>query len=146
QQTLAALDEIGATGKLKGVLWHQGEGNSYMSTTEYAEELDALITSYRTDLDEPDLPFMVGQMSQERIESHPVRWQVDRAHAATPARVLRTGFAPSEWGWASYDETHFGRTGALKMGKRFVDAYWQALGNTEASQLLPPVNVNTHRV
>lgn len=145
-QTLEALDAIGSSGVLKGVLWHQGEGNSYSPTPDYAADLDALISGYRTDLGDADLPFMVGQMSQERLATHETRWQVDRAHLETPARVQRTGFAPSSWGWVSYDQTHYGRTGTLELGARYVDAYWQALANVEGSQILPPHRVTARRV
>lgn len=144
--TLEALDAIGPTGRLKGILWHQGEGNGGMTTEEYVSDLDNLIAHYRDDLDDPDLPFVVGQLAQERMESLPGRRNVDRAHYETPARVVRTGFAPSEWGWASYDETHFGRTGVIGLGRNFVEAYWQAVANADGSQLLPPHSVTTKRV
>lgn len=146
QQAQEALAAIGDAGQLKGILWHQGEGNTGMTTTEYAADLDNLIDHYRTDLNDPDLPFVVGQLTQERLYTTAARRLIDRAHYETPARVERTGFAPSEWGWASYDETHFGRTGALKLGKNMVDAYWQALANTPDAQLLPPHTVTTKRV
>lgn len=148
QQTLEAMDSIGGTGVLRGILWHQGEGNTAMTTEEYAAELDNLITHYRDDLGIPDLPFVVGQMSQERMVMQTSRRTIDRAHYETPARVPRTGFAPSEWGWTarSDDETHFGRTGTIGMGKNMVTAYYQALGNTDESRILPPHNVTTKRV
>lgn len=147
QQTREALDAIGDTGILKGVLWHQGEGNAgSMTTEEYATDLDNVITQYRHDFGNPDLPFMVGQMSQERMFTRPERQRTNRAHYETPARVLRTGFAPSDWGWASYDETHFGRNGVIELGKRYVAAYWQALANVENAQLLPPLHVTARRV
>ena len=134
QQTLDAIDAAKAQGYhviLKGVLWHQGEGNGGMATEAYAARLDTLISDYRTDLDHPTLPFMVGQQSPEGFIANPSKLTVDAAHQDTPYRTPFTGFAPSTWdGHNEGDTTHFSTVGTSHLGDTYMTAYTQALGNT----------------
>jgi sialate O-acetylesterase len=47
----------------RGVIWYQGEGNSQKwLASGYAETLTALITSWRSGFEQPDLPFLVVQL------------------------------------------------------------------------------------
>ena len=98
KQTLEGIAAARAAGyvvELKGVLWHQGENNSWMSIAAYSAKLDALIAFFRTKLAAPTLPFVIGRMAPEGIALTPGRTNVDKIHQETPARVPFTGFAPS---------------------------------------------------
>lgn len=132
QQTLDAIDAAKAQGYhviLKGVLWHQGEGNG--GSTTYAEKFDPLVADYRTDLDHPTLPVLVGQMCPEGMEVNPSKYTVDAAHQDTPYRVPFTGFAPATWdGHNDGDTTHFSTVGTKHLGDTYATAYVQAVGNT----------------
>ena len=47
----------------RGVIWYQGEGNSQKwLASGYAETLTALITSWRSGFEQPDLPFLIVQL------------------------------------------------------------------------------------
>jgi sialate O-acetylesterase len=47
----------------RGVIWYQGEGNSQKwLASGYAQTLTALITSWRSGFEQPDLPFLVVQL------------------------------------------------------------------------------------
>ena len=133
QQTLDAIDAAKAQGYhviLKGVLWHQGEGNGGITT--YAERFDPLVADYRTDLDHPTLPVLVGQMCPEGMEATPSKYNVDATHQDTPYRVPFTGFAPATWGGHNEgDTTHFSTVGTAHLGDTYVTAYTQAVGNTQ---------------
>lgn len=133
-QTLDAVTAAEAAGYhviVKGVLWHQGEGNGGLATATYAGLLDTLIADYRTDLDHPTLPVMVGQMSPEGMEDQPAKYTVDAAHQDTPYRTPFTGFAPSTRdGHNVGDTTHFSTVGTSHLGDTYATAYIQALGNT----------------
>jgi len=127
---LAAVAASGAAGALKGILWHQGEDNSTMSTATYATNLDALIAYFRTQFGNLTLPFMVGQMTPEGIAATTGRINVDTAHQQTPARVRYTGFAPSRSGGTNPgDTTHMSQDGVDYLGRNYVDAYEQAKRN-----------------
>lgn len=55
--------------RLRGILWLQGEANANaQERPQYAEQLRAMIASFRTDLAMPDLPFVactIGEMQPE---------------------------------------------------------------------------------
>lgn len=131
-QTLEAIDAARAAGYLvivKGVLWHQGEGNG--GSTIYSERLDALIADYRTDLGAPNLPFMVGQMVPEGMDVTPSKYVVDEQHQDTPFRTPFTGFAPAARdAHNDGDTSHFSTVGNWHLGDTYMTAYTQALGNT----------------
>lgn len=135
-QTLAGISAAKARGygvQLKGVLWHQGESNSAMSTSSYSARLDQLIAYFRSRLEAPKLPFVVGRMSREGIAAVPGRVNVDRSHRQTPGRVAHTGFAPSlAGGVMPGDPIHFSRTGVQYLGKTYLSGYFDAARNTLA--------------
>lgn len=132
-QTLEAVTAAETAGYhviIKGVLWHQGEGNGGTPTEQYAAALDALISDYRNDLDHATLPFMVGQQCPEGMEIAPAKYTVDTAHQDTPARTPYTGFAASTWnGHNDGDTTHFSTVGTSHLGDTYAAAYIEALGN-----------------
>ena len=134
QQTLDAITAAEAEGYqtvLKGVLWHQGEGNSSTDPAQYATWLDDLIANYRQDLAAPRLPVMIGQMAPEGIDLSTNRQRIDQVHQDTPYRVEFTGFAPATYnGHNPGDTTHFSTVGTRYLGDTYATAYIQAVGNT----------------
>ena len=134
QQTLDAITAAKSAGYetvLKGVLWHQGEGNGGTAPEVYAGWLDDLITNYRADLDHANLPVVIGRMCPEGIVSSG-RKAIDRVHQETPARTPFTGFARSRWeGHNPGDTTHFATVGNEYFGHTYNTGYIQALGNTK---------------
>jgi hypothetical protein len=146
KQLQDAMAAAGPLAKLKGVIWHQGEGNSGIDTVpeSYAARLDRLISDYRRDFGRPDLPFVVGQLSQSNIASG--RIPINKAHVQTPARVYRTGFAPSVIDGNNFEDgTHQSRIGLEYMGQKFMEGYYRALINVPATDPLPPPNVSARR-
>ncbi|WP_354348591.1 sialate O-acetylesterase [Pseudarthrobacter sp. PvP090] len=127
QAGIAAAKATGRTVNLKGVLWHQGENNSSMSTSTYSAKLDKLIAFFRSRLAASTLPFVVGQMTREGIEATPGRINIDRSHRETPGRVPSTGFALSKSGTVNDgDLIHFNRAGVQYLGKTYLSGYWHA--------------------
>lgn len=137
QQTLDGIAAAEAEGYhviVKGVLWHQGEGNGGVATATYATALDTLIADYRADLGHPTLPVMIGQMCPEGMEDQPSKYTVDTAHQDTPYRTPFAGFAPATRdGHKPGDTTHFSTIGTRHLGDTYVTAYIQAVGNTRLS-------------
>lgn len=127
REGIAAAKAAGFVVDLKGILWHQGEHNSTMSTAEYSTRLDELIAFFRSKLAAPKLPFVVGQMTPEGIADTPSRANVDRAHRGTPARVPYTGYAAATTGGVNAgDRIHFSRVGIEYLGKTYLSAYRKA--------------------
>ena len=124
---IAAARAAGYIVELRGVLWHQGENNSSMSTAAYSAKLDRLIAFFRARLAAPTLPFVIGLMSPEGIAAVPGRNNVDRSQQETPARVPYTGLAWSEAGGVDLgDFTHFSRSGIEYLGRSYLSGYLRA--------------------
>ncbi len=112
-------------GKLKGILWHQGEtdyreimkhrGEEEKYLEEYFASLRQFIGDLRKDLDAEKTPFIAGQLNQgfpqfnERILKLPK--EIDNVY------VVKTD------GLKTVDDSHFDRDSVLELGKRYAEAY-----------------------
>ncbi len=99
------------TGTLKGILWHQGESDS--KDARYLDKLKALIADLRKDLDEPDLPFVAGQINNVRLINDQI--------ARLPEVVPFTGSASSA-GLKTMDRAHFDAKSMKLLGRRYAEA------------------------
>ncbi|MFH5803937.1 sialate O-acetylesterase [Alienimonas sp. DA493] len=100
------------TGVLKGVLWHQGEGNSG-APEGYAEKLKTLVENLRADLNAPDLPFVAGQIVGEEA--------INAEIARLPELVPHAAYAGSE-GLTAFDRWHFDAPSMKTLGTRYAEA------------------------
>jgi len=124
------------SGRLRGVLWHQGESDtaSQPLADSHAGKLAALMRALRRVLDEPGLAFLIGDLA-EFVEAR--RGEQDPATAARTARVRRglrevaaddprAEFVESR-GLGGVDAVHFGRDALLEFGRRYAEA-WERMG------------------
>ena len=114
-------------GELKGILWHQGEGDSSPKKAAlYQDKLHALIARFRQELNAPDVPFIAGQMGQfsERPWSE-ARKQVDQVHQNLPREVPHTAFVSSTGLKHKGDKVHFDADSYRELGRRYAAAYRQ---------------------
>ncbi|QTJ65864.1 fibronectin type III domain-containing protein [Rhodococcus sp. ZPP] len=149
QQISSALAAAGPNARLVGVLWHQGENDSGDTTVAnaYAGHFDTLIDTIRTLFGKPDLPFILGQMTPDRMAEHvaalgsasgyPI---VNAAHIDTPRRKARTAFAYGPAGYynAENEKIHYNAAGQRILGRRYFDAYLLALGNVLGTDPVSP--------
>jgi len=105
-------------GTLKGILWHQGEGNSGMPDT-YLKHLSQLIEDLREDLDAPNLPFIAGQVFYD-AEHKPNTKRINEEIAKLPDAVPFTGCVMSD-GLSTSDHTHFDNEGMKLLGQRYAE-------------------------
>jgi hypothetical protein len=118
-------------GVLKGVLWHQGEGDSNEDNAElYEDRLVALIDTLRAELDVPEAPFIVGTLG-DFIHPEPVNGETKRVYPSQivnealrhisqrvkyAACVESTGLVPMG------DNVHFSSASARELGRRYAEA------------------------
>jgi len=107
KRTKAAM----AHGMLKGVLWHQGEIDQKAPDT-YLEKLQTLASNLRADFNNPNLPFIAGQIHQGPAISDQIAKLPESAHA--------TAFVRSEE-LITTDGTHFDTKSQLLLGERYAD-------------------------
>jgi len=112
-------------GHLEAILWHQGESDANaQAAPEYARKLSALVQRFRSDLGDPNLPVLVGQLGQ--FEGKP--WdgphqQVDAAHRELPSRLANVGFVSAAGLAHKGDTLHFSAAAARTLGRRYAEEY-----------------------
>jgi carbohydrate esterase-like sialic acid-specific acetylesterase len=117
-------------GTLKAILWHQGESDSNaMDAAEYETRLTELINRMRSDLNAPDLPFIIGQLG--RFPAKPWskdREAVDAAHQAVARKMKNVRFVSSEGLNSRGDNLHFDTPSLRIFAHRYAEAYLQVAG------------------
>lgn len=115
---------------LRGVLWHQGENDSrYLDESAYAERLDSLIYGMRSEFG--TVPFIVGQMSPDRMAEHVGGYPgIDAAHRSTPSRVPLAAFveAPAGMYNSEAEKIHFNAAGQRELGRRYYREFTRLAG------------------
>jgi hypothetical protein len=115
-----AIERITAAmkyGTVKGVIWHQGEANSKPEKAKvYLAQLSELITRIRTLVDNPNLPFIVGELGRYR----PAYQNINAELAKLPAMIPYTDVATTEDLVHKGDTTHFDGRSAQELGRRFA--------------------------
>ena len=115
-------------GTLAAILWHQGEGDSNEKAAgEYEKRLEELIIRFRTELNAPDLPFIIGQLG--RFPAKPWdanREKVDAAQRAVAKKMKNVRFVEAE-GLTSSDNLHFDTPSLRKLAQGYADAYFDII-------------------
>ncbi len=110
EEAVSRALEASKFGNLKGILWHQGEGNS--NDKNYYRKLTQLVDNLREALGDPELPFVAGEVEGKRFVNTEIAKLVDYPHC---------GVASSE-GLETQDGTHFNTDAAIELGERFSEA------------------------
>ncbi len=109
--------------RLRGILWLQGEANAHAQELPlHAERLRAMIEAFRTDIAQPDLPFIactIGEMKPEPLLANlkamnEIQLAVPKSvphTACVDARDLKTHIG---------DAVHFDTAAQNEIGKRFA--------------------------
>jgi hypothetical protein len=114
-------------GTLAGILWHQGEADCKYpeNALSYEARLQQMISDLRTDLANPKLPVVVGELGTfviNRIHRPqlPLARIVDAALLDIPNTVPLTGCASSDGLKHLGDETHFNAASQRIFGGRYA--------------------------
>ena len=110
-------------GVFQGVLWHQGEADSGKEETAkiYATKLDTMIVAWRKDLEQPNLPVVVGQLGEFFAGGAGLKL-VRETLQTLPDRVPHTGFAPATDLNHKGDKVHFDAASYREFGRRYAAA------------------------
>ena len=121
-------------GTLKGILWHQGESDTVeqAKTDVYEKKLHRLIKDVRGDLEEANLPFIVGNLAEfyGTGKDHNAPDRVARIGKIRdilrrlPETIPHTGFVESTGcSPAARPKVHFNRESYDLLGKRYAAVY-----------------------
>lgn len=121
-----------SSGRLRAVLWHQGESDTRnrAMADAHAPLLRKLIADLREVLDAPDLPFLIGDLAgfTEDIK------RVKNPEAAECNAIVRAGLRAvasgdphavfvESTGLSGVDDVHFGRESLIEFGRRYAQAW-----------------------
>lgn len=116
---MAGLQALGHTGILKAILWHQGESDAGFARRggDYEELLYNLIASYRLDLGNANLPFIIGEVFDDGR-----RTEILDAQNTVADDLRKVTIAPNNW-LDTIDGTHYDADSQLSLGRRFARDY-----------------------
>ena len=127
EDAVSIAKEALKNGVLKGILWHQGEGDSGASedASSYSERFLEMICSLRSELSADDVPVLVGEMGEflEDREDVPYFKLVNKALSDLEGVVPSLGFVSSEGLTDKGDNLHFNAKSLREFGSRYARAY-----------------------
>ncbi len=120
------------SGRLRGILWHQGEGDS--ATEEkagtYRDRFSRFIADLRRDLEAPDVPVVVGELGRFYVDAVPAAGKapnharlVNRQLEVITQTVPRIGLASSAGLKPKDDGVHFDSASLREFGARYARAF-----------------------
>ena len=96
------------------MIWHQGEADRTFGF--YTENLQELIDSVRDEFG-ADLPFVLGELSQDRMDNEP--FNLNAANFVNDPGSINLGLVSSV-GLMTDDDTHFDAASQIVLGQRFA--------------------------
>lgn len=113
-----------AHGTLKGILWHQGESDAVAARVPtYLGHLKEIVARLRTDLNAPDVPFVVGQIGVFHEQKAPYGKQLNEELSKVGTAIPKSACAASEGLTDKGDQTHFDSRSQRELGKRYAAEY-----------------------
>jgi hypothetical protein len=111
------------SGKLRGILWHQGEADAgtMEHVSSYRERFANLVQHLRSDLDAPDVPVVVGELGE--FQKGKFTREMNEQLALVPFVVPHSAFVSSAGLTDKGDGVHFGSASAREFGRRYALAF-----------------------
>ncbi|WP_345685612.1 sialate O-acetylesterase [Novipirellula caenicola] len=117
QMATKELNQRGDSFTIRGLLWHQGESDSKLTTEAYQERFLQFVHRLRQDIEVPELPVVVGE-----VFDNGKRDNVRAAIRAIGNRGPGFGLVTSD-GTSTWDEgTHFDAASQWLLGQRYAAA------------------------
>jgi hypothetical protein len=117
------------SGTLRGILWHQGEGDALTAkdASSYIERWSAFIRDLRADLGAPELPVVVGELCESLYHRPGGRSRfarvVNEQLALLPFNVAHCAFVSSAGLRDKGDSVHFDSPSQRELGRRYAYAF-----------------------
>lgn len=116
------------TSNLKGILWHQGESDCKdpQDLETYIERFNTMITAFRKELNLPELPVIVGELSEliySNFISNNLNIKFNKQLPLLAQQVPHCTIVPSQGLTLKDDGLHFNSVSCREFGKRYFQAY-----------------------
>lgn len=114
KETVSRTKDAMKFGVLKGIAWHQGESDA-SKYDSYTPKIIALIEAFRVEFNRPDLPVVVGQLSEDKDS----RVNFNKMIVQLPSKIKKVGVVPTEH-TSTIDSTHFDSSSQRLLGERYA--------------------------
>jgi hypothetical protein len=117
------------SGKLRGILWHQGESEcgSAEKAKSYGERFGKFVQALREDLGAPEVPVLIGELGEYLYDrpknTSPFARVVNEQLALIPLSVPHAGFVSSAGLTHGGDVLHFNAASLREFGRRYGHAF-----------------------
>ncbi len=136
KDAVARTKEAMKSGTLAGILWHQGEGDSSdEKVATYPTRFTEMISTLRQDLNAPDVPVIVGELSYARLNSPAFNAMLPELAKQVPLCAVVSAKDLQHKG----DKVHFNTPSLRTFGWRYA-AEWLKLKKPNAAVPAPPKN------
>lgn len=128
QQAMVRAKAALKDGTIRGILWHQGEGDSGKKETaeSYAARLSQMVKDLRAELGAGDVPFVAGELGlflAKEKEGKPSFWPtVNEQINSLPKLAPNTAVVSAEGLKHKGDQVHFDSASLREFGKRYAVA------------------------
>lgn len=139
---LAKAKRAMASGRLRGIIWHQGEADSWKAATAeiHGGRLRLVVESFRRDLGIPDLPFVAGEVAGFYADSivkrggTPFVDVVNAQSRSAMAGLPQCGYVTVEGlcHGSRGDIVHFEPDSAAELGRRYAAEMLRLIGSAES--------------
>ncbi len=111
-------------GTIRGILWHQGEGDSSPErSVVYNKKLKAFFKKLRKDIGAKKVPIVIGTLGDFYVKKNPTAAVINQAIETFPLENKRV-YAVSSAGLTDQgDETHFDAASARELGRRYAERF-----------------------
>lgn len=114
-------------GELKGILWHQGEGDSGSEelANSYANRFTVILREARSELGHPNLPVVLGELGEflQNNKSLGFYSVVNEQLQEIADSLEHVAWVSAAGGKDIGDNLHFNRDALQQFGERYAEAY-----------------------
>lgn len=111
-------------GKLKAILWHQGEQDSSKEkVVVYEEKLIRFFKQLRKDLKAKKTPIIIGTLGDFYTEKNPIAGEVNQIITALPSKIKNVYVVFAQGLEHKGDQVHFSTEAQKEFGKRYAKKY-----------------------
>lgn len=120
---LARVREAQKRGKIKAILWHQGEQDSNPTEVKlYEEKLEQFFIRLRKDLNAPKTPILIGTLADFYVRDFPEAGTINELMARYVSTHRNTYLVSSQGLKDKGDKVHFSSEAAEELGLRYAQA------------------------
>ncbi len=111
-------------GRIKGILWHQGEGDSSPERSAvYRDKLKAFFRKLRKDIGAENVPVIIGTLGDFYVEKNPSASAINEIIGQFPGESGQVYVVHSSGLKDLGDGTHFDGSAAQELGRRYAEKF-----------------------